>query len=499
MRARLMLPAALAFAASLSAAPPEIRNVTPLPVLTMCELATNPRATLVNRERHEERESFGVHAPAVTAAATIVTTTTPNAGTIPAPPATAGFRPAYDRLVVYPSDAGGAVGRTQIVSVTNAEYTVHDRDGKRLMSIAPEQFWFSESAPAGEYFDARAVYDRVNDRFIIAGLFDVSLTKGEMLIAVSMTKDASGEWARYRFRINQTLSSWDGDFTRIAMTRDAVVITANLYGGDASLGSMVYVVATKDLLTPSFPLKLASYKFGGPDNVPVTSYDDPTIYLARAESDYFDVNVLTPSGNTLVAVVKSPANLATFGGPWRAGNQIGLSYLIDCGLPTLHAAAIRNGVVWAVESGYSSSPLRASVRWWRLNLASPATTAQSALIDDPTGAKSFAFPSIAVNAAGAALIGYSYFAPDVYASNGYTYIDALGRTSPPTLLKTGDSVYTIGRWADFSETMVDPTNDADFWTVQTYATALPDDSHPRWATWWGKIQVPPARGRVARK
>jgi hypothetical protein len=49
--------------------------------------------------------------------------------------------------------------------VTNAEYTVHDRAGNRLLTITPEQFWFDTNEPQGYYFDARAVYDRKNDRF----------------------------------------------------------------------------------------------------------------------------------------------------------------------------------------------------------------------------------------------------------------------------------------------------------------------------------------------
>ena len=45
------------------------------------------------------------------------------------------------------------------------------------------------------------------------------------------------------------------------------------------------------------------------------------------------------------------------------------------------------------------------------------------------------------------------------------------------------------RWGDYSATVVDPSSDTTFWTIQEYAAMdvgpLPNDD--RWGTWWGMI------------
>ena len=49
------------------------------------------------------------------------------------------------------------------------------------------------------------------------------------------------------------------------------------------------------------------------------------------------------------------------------------------------------------------------------------------------------------------------------------------------------------RWGDYSATAVDPVNDLDFWTLQEFASAIPDD----WGTWWGRIVVSGCAGPPA--
>ncbi len=44
---------------------------------------------------------------------------------------------------------------------------------------------------------------------------------------------------------------------------------------------------------------------------------------------------------------------------------------------------------------------------------------------------------------------------------------------------TGDN-----RWGDYSNTVVDPGNDLDLWTIQEYASI-----NNNWSTWWGKIAL----------
>ena len=63
------------------------------------------------------------------------------------------------------------------------------------------------------------------------------------------------------------------------------------------------------------------------------------------------------------------------------------------------------------------------------------------------------------------------------------------------MLKAGEAPYfkilgagTQNRWGDFSATVVDPSDDTTFWTLQEYAqTSDPVSGESRWGTWWGKF------------
>jgi uncharacterized repeat protein (TIGR01451 family) len=57
----------------------------------------------------------------------------------------------------------------------------------------------------------------------------------------------------------------------------------------------------------------------------------------------------------------------------------------------------------------------------------------------------------------------------------------------------------VVRWGDYTNTVVDPVNDIDMWTIQEYSATdvgpAPDDD--RWGTWWGRIEASAVRARLA--
>jgi len=153
-------------------------------------------------------------------------------------------------------------------------------------------------------------------------------------------------------------------------------------------------------------------------------------------------------------------------------------------------------VLWVVQAVYVSSPTRAAIVWWQIPLNGGTT--RSGMIVDPTG--SFSFPSLAVNRSGTAFIGYAFFRSDIYPSAGAIIVDASGNSSTNALVKGGETPSRTSRWADFSGSVVDPLNDLDFWTVQSYPRAESQGSRSgAWATWWTHLDFPPpARTRAAR-
>ena len=157
----------------------------------------------------------------------------------------------------------------------------------------------------------------------------------------------------------------------------------------------------------------------------------------------------------------------------------------------------RNGSLWCAQHVFlpTNAATRTAVQWWEFT---PGTTVlQHGRMDDATGAKFYAYPSLAVNRYGDVLIGYSRFAANQFASANYafhSFQDAPGRLRGDTVLKAGEAKFVVpldglNLWGDWSGTMTDPLNDTDLWTIQEYA-ASPVSGSDRWGTWWGRVSPP---------
>jgi hypothetical protein len=193
------------------------------------------------------------------------------------------------------------------------------------------------------------------------------------------------------------------------------------------------------------------------------------------------------------------STMPTSSTPWASGAnttnsapQKGTSNLIDMDDSRMQCVVYRNGYIWGTQNVFfpAANPTRVSVQWWQLDTS--ANIIQHSLIDDPTSAKSYAYPSIAVNSYNDALIGYSSFDTSQYASADYSFrysCDNLSTLESDYIYQVGQSSYykTFGtgenRWGDYSATCVDPTNDENFWTLVEYASSTSND----WSTWWAEV------------
>jgi hypothetical protein len=277
----------------------------------------------------------------------------------------------------------------------------------------------------------------------------------------------------------------------MAMTRDTIVITANIFD-PAYQWADVFTIRKSDAYASPSTLPIAVGKTNEFDLVPVDGRADATIYLV-AQRNETDLSIYSYNGTALTNIGNPQAPTSNLSGSFFVpiGLQLGSTIKLDCGFIFATNAVLKNGVLWVASQPYRSSPLRSSVLWWRIVLGSPLRV-DTGLIDDPTGATMYAFPSIAVNKVGAALIGYSVFSASLYPAAGYSYIDPSNSLSKPSLMKVSGGPSYSSRWADYSTTVTD-ANDIDFWTIQTYApVSIAADGF--WATWWAKIEMPvPAR------
>jgi len=184
------------------------------------------------------------------------------------------------------------------------------------------------------------------------------------------------------------------------------------------------------------------------------------------------------------------------------GAQKGSTVKINCADDRFTQVIWKEGYLWCAHTIFlpANAPTHTAVQWWQINPTN-SVVVQNGRIEDTSGIKSYAFPSIAVNKFKDVLVGYASFSTNQYASGGYSFHacnDAAGTMQSETIFKAGIAPYykTVqgrNRWGDYSSTWVDPVNDADFWTVQEYAKtnvgSVTTDGSGRWGTWWAKVPV----------
>jgi hypothetical protein len=167
-----------------------------------------------------------------------------------------------------------------------------------------------------------------------------------------------------------------------------------------------------------------------------------------------------------------------------------------------NSSVFRNGTVWYTHAAAFPSgpaPDRVSVVWFQLLPMQMATSGtpvvQSGIIGGGPRTYHF-FPSIAVNKDDDVCVGFSVSDPNSFVAGAEATrvgSDPPGTIGAVTIVKAGEDSYfkalgtgTRNRWGDYSATVVDPSDDLSFWTIQEYAEEMaangPNSS--RWGTWW---------------
>jgi hypothetical protein len=383
---------------------------------------------------------------------------------------------------------------------------IQSKAGATISTVALISFWSSMSV--GEAFDPRIVYDPYANRWIFSSGADPDLADAAILLGVSQTSDPTGRWNLYKIKADANSTLW-ADFPTLGFNANWIVVQANMFGNvsGAFSHSNIWAFAKANLYAGGSGTYTLMKSLSGFTQYPAVSYDNTltTEYLlevSNASGGQLRMSKITGTvGNeVLTAGIAFPGS-----GAWRANAgvtnfapQLGSSTRIDTDDDRILNCVYRNGSLWAAHTIYlpaSGSPTRSSAQWWQIDALAGNLGAvlQSGRIDDPTRNFAFAYPSIAVNQRGDAMIGYSRFGASQFASANYAFHaagDAAGSNRGDTVLKAGEASYFKdfgtgdNRWGDYSNTAVDPANDLDLWTLQEYASA--NDS---WGTWWGKIAL----------
>lgn len=446
----------------------------------------------------------------------------------PSPPASASFLALLDNAVAFNPDTAGAVGPNHLLVVLESEMRVQNRSGGVISTVSIDAFW--GSLGNSNVFDTRVIYDNARQRWITTAIGNPAMSGSSLLIAVSQTSDPTGNWNRHRIQTDLVNGTYP-DSPNIGLARDWVVVTANmmnqtglffenvgifafnrtnLYAGGERLWQYTYAPSDATLSEVNVLVPAVSYDENATTNFMVANWDGSFAGGAGrlrlfsvsgpVDAPVFNDYTDAPAGGLFAMAgpgFGSPSWVSEVPTTINFAPQLGTTNKIFIGDARIQNVVYRDGALWCAQHVFLPTNLvtRCAVQWWCVTPG--GTVLQHGRMDDPSGAKFYAYPSIAVNRYEDVLIGYSRFAANQYPSANYAfhgYQAGPGQLLADTVLKSGEGKFTVADdglilWGDWSATMVDPVNDTDMWTIQEYASA-PVGGVDRWGTWWGRVSPP---------
>jgi len=457
------------------------------------------------------------------------------------PPAFGGFQALLDNFRAIPPDTEGAVGPRHVVTMLNTQVLIQSRTGvvRANYPVTLNNFWSPLDPAVTDTFDPRILYDAGADRWIASASVHAESAQAALLVAVTQTGDPGGVWNYFQVNLNDSTTSstqavW-GDYPELGFNANWVVVSANMFRvrGGNYVGTNLYVFQKSGLYQNGAGSHVLFSDNQG-EMTPVMDFDNlvdnhldnlldnqaNTLYLMQEFASGFGPG----SGGTIrISKLEGPVGSETFSGGngglirindgWGDSGpgetdfapQLGASVKIDTGDSRLLNCVLRTGKIWCAHTVFlpAGAPTRSAAQWFEIDPAStPPAVVQLGRIDDPAGTWFYAYPSIAVNKNGDALVGYTRFSANDYPSAEFSFRTALdppNSMQPDVMFKPGEASYVgVGaasgsnRWGDYSATLVDPADDLGFWTLQEYASSPPQGRTRQFGTWWAQVPAPSA-------
>lgn len=404
----------------------------------------------------------------------------------------------YSQSTGEPPDTMGAAGPNHFVAFNNDGFSIFNKNGTLVSSTSPAAFWTGAlGANPGGLTDPRILYDPASQRWFAVMVTTDQSTNNKILFARSNTADPTQGFKGVSYTTNNGRFA---DFPALGLDANGVYVgTNNFTAGGSFRSEGLYSVPKADLLATNPTLaRLTSFSALSANTVGFTlqaavNYGpklptDPEIILANSNIssvryNFTPLNGTNGSGATLgsttVKTVQSTSNPTN-------SPQPASSNMLDNGDDRFSSNVVQMGNFLYLVQNITVSG-RSAVRWTIAN-ATTFNIVQQGTISDPT--LSLFYPSIAVNASGDVVVGFSGSSTTTYASTyavvGSSAGGAAGGTlafGTPIQTKAGSNYYDGNRWGDYSATTPDPTDPGIFWTHQEYAAArLFSGTNWNWAT-----------------
>ncbi len=452
----------------------------------------------------------------------------PEAPATPMPDPLASYDGIGNRNGVVPPDTVGAVGPHHVVEWVNKSYAVYDRAGAPVYGpVDGNTLWSGfggvcETSNAG---DPIVMYDALADRWLLSQLAFTWPTNFHQCIAVSQTGDPAGAFYRYDYLFDATKLN---DYPKFAVWPDGYYLSVNQFDGatQAWLGAGALVFERAQMLVGG-PARVVYFDLFGvnpnyagqlpadldgplppPSGAPnlFVEVDDDAWWGAvdRLLVFEFHVDWSDPSASTFGAAGQPDAviDLAAAGYPFDSSMCGGSTSCIPQPAGSkvdplsdrlMYRLAYRNlgdhDVLTVDHTVDADGTDHAGVRWYVVRDPYGMPFLEQAGTYAPDGDHRW-MASAAMDGAGDVALGYSVSGPATWPSIRYA-----GRlaSDPPGTLPRAEATLAAGagaqtgaaRWGDYSDLVVDPTDDCTFWYFGEYYA---ETSSIGWSTRWGSFR-----------
>ena len=422
-----------------------------------------------------------------------------------------------------PPDTNGEVGSTQYVQMVNSDFVVFSKSGAVLRPATPiNQLWAGTNSECAAHNDGDpvVVYDQLANRWVLSQ-FVAQPTDTEQYaecFAVSTTSSATGSYYLYEFDFGRTFH----EYPKLGVWPDAYYMSSNEFpdGSQTSAGAGAFAFERAKMLAGQ-PARVvyfdeSAYNPAGGQYIGQlpTDLDGSTLPPAGSPNlfaEIDDASTIPPTDGSDGFVLRlwkfhvdwaNPSN-STFGDNGQPSYKLPVAPYVrlqctygygDCapqkggpqqldilGDRLMFRMNYRNfGSYASVLLNHTvKADARSGIRWYELRIpkgGDPSIYQQGtyAPTDDLTNPIWRWMGSIAQDKKGDIAAGYSASGPNNYPSVRYTGRaagDPLGQMTQAEQVAytgTGPQTEAEGRWGDYSDLTIDPSDNCTFWYTQEY-------------------------------
>lgn len=415
---------------------------------------------------------------------------------------------------VNPADPSLCVGPNHIIQMINggsgAYLKIFSKTGTTLLS----QKYMDAITGKGGLGDPIALYDQLEDRFVITEFANQAETGSEgLIVAVSKTNDPTGSWNVYYFSTGTVFP----DYPKFSVWHDAYYATTNNFTS-SYVGSSVFAFDKAAMISGSSSATMVKIDIGSATKhfsmCPVTlqGSSKPTVggliaYMhddawtsTTADRDSiglfeFKVNFTTPASSRVVFAASMAA--ASFNSDICTGTreqcvtQSGSTVKLESlnirvmNQPVYRKFSDYEGIVLChvVNSGSSVTV----PRWYELKRTTGNWTIHQQGTYTPDAAHRW-LPAVCYNKNGDIAMAYNISGSSLTPGIRYTgrkFCDTLGMmTYTETTVISGTTANGSTRYGDYNHLVIDPADDVTFWFTAMHNTAS------TWSTRVAAFKIP---------